>query len=878
MKSIFQFFRSRLKLFLGGLFLPLFLSTFLLAKLDAQKIPSNQVNSPNSPGPRVTERFGQCATCDIQNISADTYVSEKDPSQNFGALEYLLLRAKPQPNYPLIRFDLTSIPANTSIQKATLRLFNAPDFASPTKEEKRELKIPIFLVSDPAKSGNWVENQATFNNKTESLRWTKNGNLKSALVSATSTIYLKNWLSNSQDLFEADLTKAVQKWVSNPTSNLGLVVRPDGLVDLAFWSKEALDPAKRPYLEITYSGNNPENIPSPTNLSAKFYSGQTFLTWKEAATGKDETSYKIYRHTSLLTTANLHEAALIDQVYQGSSYLSDRVIIKQPDLTKAGVSLTEDSGLYVYTVENPDSSFWAVTTVVEGNEKREIFPDQNATTQPVEEDLGFPDAFFFKATEDPRYYLGYVLFLSRFNPLNPNDAFGFDNRRSAPFFFSVALPHRVTVAKKPFKEGDQYPLTLYLHAYGKNYFASQEGVDNCRYFDENRYGGFCLGINDSPVLVFKDKTGQVLEMGPYLEAETYGYSWYLGWNSNYTPTKLFQNLPKSFQMASPYGQGKSVLYTEKAIKLTIQWLREKSEWAPYLDKKRLYLTGGSMGASGALNFAIHSPEMVAAVNASQGGVVGYLPQKGYIILTDILFGPIWQNIKTPEGVGIFDYLNLAKAVQENPSGDYPAIRMKNGKNDQIMPWEPLPKFYQAVQKAKSYLYAVFDQSEHNGFEANYFPEYVNERSFVENIPVLKYNLFHFRTDQSFPAFTNFGLNENPGNGRPQNGDLRGGLSRYAYFEPNSILDTQNQYEIKLFLLGEAPDDSAKTTVTLKRLQKLIHSPGTIYHWQNLKSDGVVGQEGQVTADQNGVISIDNLLLGKETTKLTLFAPPQEGNR
>jgi len=99
----------------------------------------------------------------------------------------------------------------------------------------------------------------------------------------------------------------------------------------------------RPYLEVTYEAPQNETIAQAVQLQIKHYKGQSFITWKEATTGKDETSYRIYRSSQPITSANLDQATLLDQVHQGSSMLSDAMTYLQPDLSPAGVTLALDS-------------------------------------------------------------------------------------------------------------------------------------------------------------------------------------------------------------------------------------------------------------------------------------------------------------------------------------------------------------------------------------------------------------------------------------------------------------------------------------------------------------------------------------------------------
>ena len=295
--------------------------------------------------------------------------------------------------------------------------------------------VPIYMIGDPNGTGVWSEADACYNVKRTGVAWTSSGNLSTALGPIAGHMYFKNWYSGGQSFYEADLTTAVQTWVAHPNQNLGFYMPTGANFNKRIAAHEYSDPARRPILEVTYEAANTESIPAPTALAAHAYSGQTFLTWTEASTGRDETSYRIYRHTQPITSANLDQAELLDQVWQGSSYLSDTIAVKQPDLSAAGVTLQASSGLFVYTAKAAGNAYYAVTTVVEGNENRQLTAGVNSLGAAVAESTGLPSPFYFNTHTYPNYYDGYVVFLGSTNPTDPTDAYGFDNRPCAPVLF-----------------------------------------------------------------------------------------------------------------------------------------------------------------------------------------------------------------------------------------------------------------------------------------------------------------------------------------------------------------------------------------------------------------------------------------------------------
>ncbi len=100
---------------------------------------------------------------------------------------------------------------------------------------------------------------------------------------------------------------------------------------------------------------------------------------------------------------------------------------------------------------------------------------------------------------------------------------------------------------------------------------------------------------------------------------------------------------------------------------------------------------------------------------------------------------------------------------------------------------------------------------------------------------------NFRKNVSYPAFTNrnYGLQDFSATGKFNDLSVHG-------WDPDSITDEANHYHIKL--TGTGTSD-----VTLRRLQNLVHTPGTTYDVTINNSPAA-----QVTADQWGLITIPSV--------------------
>ena len=187
---------------------------------------------------RVTQ-----ATITIIPAQDDAYVYSDDPNTNFGT-GALRVGSDNNGDYEsLLHFDLSSIPANSTVISATLRMYNivnlnveaagAPDFTS------------------AALDGPWTEFGVTYNNRPT---FTYLGD------PPLSFNFGPGWHS-----FE--VTNIVSAWVSGSKTNNGLIVYSDGSIGVAnfFPSEQAAD---FPELHVSYLAptNTPTNtlVPSDT--------------------------------------------------------------------------------------------------------------------------------------------------------------------------------------------------------------------------------------------------------------------------------------------------------------------------------------------------------------------------------------------------------------------------------------------------------------------------------------------------------------------------------------------------------------------------------------------------------------------------------------
>jgi len=177
--------------------------------------------------------------------SDDTVTNEGNSSMVPPEQQLWVANWNPKQNYHqiLLKFDLSDYYGG-AVEEAKLNLyqfFHAPD-GSPTPSK-------IYHITDSWDEGTWPY--------TTNI---PNGGTEHASKTFTSTI---GW-------YEIDITTLVNEWLSENIANNGLVIISNANTKFAkFYSKEASDQTKHPFLELTnVTGIGVEEINSPiSNLS-----------------------------------------------------------------------------------------------------------------------------------------------------------------------------------------------------------------------------------------------------------------------------------------------------------------------------------------------------------------------------------------------------------------------------------------------------------------------------------------------------------------------------------------------------------------------------------------------------------------------------------
>jgi hypothetical protein len=229
-----------------------------------------------------------------------------------------------------------------------------------------------------------------------------------------------------------------------------------------------------------------------------------------------------------------------------------------------------------------------------------------------------------------------------------------------------------------------------------------------------------------------------------------------------------------------------------------------------------------------------------------------------------LWGTYETNLLTNEGYRRNERLNASFLVSTNRLNALPLMFTFCGKNDAIG-WQEKIVFYDSLSANKHGGFHFWSMTDHpqTYYNSPWQPSFPNFSFFTR-----------YRTNLSYPAFTNCSINDNPGNGNPSNGASIGSINGHLDWN-DDIVDTTNRWEITLkmkdlsTIYGSDPSpDSATTDVTLRRLQAFrVPTPSTI-NWENRRNNIIV-QHASFAYD-SGPVTIPGVKVYKDSSRLAVW--------
>ncbi len=284
-------------------------------------------------------------------------------------------------------------------------------------------------------------------------------------------------------------------------------------------------------------------------------------------------------------------------------------------------------------------------------------------------------------------------------------------------------------------------------------------------------------------------------------------------------------------------EGVVVNYTEEHLLYLVRWAQQYFG----TDPNRTYIRGKSMGGSGAISMAFHHPDVFATVY-SDVPVVAYTSRTGRdgksnLHRLDGLCGRICdETVMSSEGIPVMERMNSERIVLESRK-ELPFLVLCNGRTDGSIPWINNPSFYRALNKARRGFACYWNNGAHAmGFSV---PEDIG--SFYSLQPEMPLGT-------SFPAFSNFSDNCNPGNGEKDDGDKIGWMNRGIYW--TDIKETEDSWSISLQTKGYFLPTKVFVDLTPRRLTRFHIAP----------NEEMFVNDKLIKADKDGLLTIPRIQL------------------
>ena len=557
-------------------------------------------------------------------------------------------------------------------------------------------------------------------------------------------------------------------------------------------------------------------VPAVSGLKAEFRQGQVFLTWREPP-GEHGGTFNVYLGDSRIRRRNLEKTVRLAERIEAHSardwwqdsltYFSRAVTSPAGFLIReGGEPLDPAGGLFVHTVREgePAQAWYAVTMTVGGVENRDIMRGMNTLEEPLSQ----------KPMPIQPIWLG-----------DPADKPEPGAAAGLPAMFSLH------------GRGGSEPVTWLVFG--------------------DREMGWREGLPFKFQTVMKEKYLRIAPTDRTWVGRTLSESWdardhfspaidtfWYGYNDHIYDRQLMDT-------------GTPVNYTERKNRWILAWAQ--SYFRP--DSQRVVLEGGSMGGCGGLSWGLRHPELFSAVMAAVP-LVGYFGADwgGSEKRLTAVCGPLDRN--DSEGVILRERMDSRSVLQEAEEKglDLPFLVISNARRDGSIPWRPNPRYYRALNESRQGFMAAWDNLTHADCMDNadpWFKKWMDPQT-----------LFYFSLGESFPAFSNYSLDSDPGEGDSSQGDLIG--YRNFGLEWKDLTDEPSEYALTVFLAAGKPKLPAIVDITPRRVQRFALKPDEeiVLIEQSLEGKELLRKKAR--ADHTGHVTFYKfMLLSKQGNRLVI---------
>lgn len=558
-----------------------------------------------------------------------------------------------------------------------------------------------------------------------------------------------------------------------------------------------------------------------TGIRVEHREGQTFVTWDNLP-GNGwlyhvvSAGIPIVDELSLENAVELAQVGAQSAVDQRISSLLGQTLTYRIDETKPPLPI--DRGLFVATPVVGALTYYAVFAekIGFGTPDRTLVPGANSTVDPLLEQVAKPKPIWQRRLTSPAGE-DYVLWTTQ---------------TPSPVFPAMCnLPGRAFHVGliKGAKNG---ALVLHGHGRGGNFFNSFIGT--------GMPGEWVLSIDD------------------YIPTGDFS-SFYFGYEANYDLEQ-----PTNFPRVDG---GMVVDYTEQRVMYLLDWANRTM---PH-DPNRVYAMGVSMGGSFAFFLAWHHPDLIAgALSVIPKICLGFRPDVYPDLRTslDRMWGSPEIDLPTTAGERVFQWMDGREQARISRNRGSAPIVAFAGLNDNIVGWSEKVAYFQAMEANRAGGSWYWDPRDHYTphEQTDWYPMMASRQ------------LYKYKNNQSYPAFSNCSTNSSFGNGDPVTADPIGNINGGVDFDENTLDEMWLHWDVTLRTRGLttvdgilAPAESLTVDVTPRRLQRFIVAEHVFYRYEVRRlSDDAIVQQGMVQPDGDAVLTIPGVKVYNTGVRLTVF--------
>lgn len=295
-------------------------------------------------------------------------------------------------------------------------------------------------------------------------------------------------------------------------------------------------------------------------------------------------------------------------------------------------------------------------------------------------------------------------------------------------------------------------------------------------------------------------------------------------------------------------KGTPTNYTERILMWMIDWVEKTYR----TDPDRVYAFGASMG-SGVQRLVMQNPDRFASVDVLVPFVDFAYEQGNQSNAKRFTACCTSVDLICSDGMPLRQRLDLVDFVK-NTKRDLPPVVIRVGRQDKSVYWRRKPDYVRAMNENAHSLFAAWDDGTHSTamrYSVDGFPKFMEYKWFIDR----------FATNKSFPAITNYSLNEDIGNGDEDNGDTIGFINRGIDW--SVVEDLPMRYKLHIKITHPEAVYPVYLDITPRRRQNFLPKAGDKVLAVRMNADGDLKDKRIITVDDYGMFTYKDLSVNSQ---------------